>query len=105
MTTPTQTQHPWRASLRTGGAVAVSGLTAAAAAAPLIGDFVTEQWPDTPATTVVVAGVGIVTGASVLVNRILLLPAVNRFLTKIGLGPQPQSEVQAPFGEGEDRFE
>lgn len=88
----TQTTHPWRASLRTGGAVAISALGAAAAAGPLISDFVNEQFPGTPAGSAVLAGVGFIAGLSVLVNRLALLAPVAAFFTKIGLGPAPKED-------------
>ncbi|MDF2693696.1 MAG: uncharacterized protein K0S65_2079 [Labilithrix sp.] len=92
---PTQSAHPWRASLRTGGAVLVAGLAAAAAVGPEIVQFVEAQFPGSPAVAYVVSGVGIVTGLSVAVNRIALLAPVTKFLTMLGLGPAPKSEVAA----------
>lgn len=86
----TQSTHPWRASLRTGGAVAVSGLSAAAVAGPVIAEFVNEQFPGTPVAAATVGVVGFVAGLSVLVNRVALLGPVADFFTKIGLGATPK---------------
>lgn len=92
MAESTQKKYPWRASIRTGGAVAIAALTAAAAAGPLIADFVAEQFPGTPAAAVTLAVVVFVSGLSTLVNRLILLAPVAALFQKIGLGPVPKAE-------------
>ena len=87
---PTQTVHPWRAALRTGGAITVSLILALAAIGPLTFEFVEDQFPGSPAAAIVAASAGFIAGLAILVNRIALLPAVSAFLTKIGLGPAPK---------------
>lgn len=89
-TEPTQVRRPWRAALRTGGAVAVSLLVALAAIGPYVVEFVSEQFPGSPAVGIVAGVSGFIVGLSVLVNRIALLPAVSALLTKIGMGPMPK---------------
>lgn len=91
-TEPTQVRRPWRASLRTGGAVALSLLTALALIGPEVVKFVSEQFPGSPAVGIVAGASGFIVGLSVLVNRIALLPAVSALLTKIGMGPTPKEQ-------------
>jgi len=89
-TAPTQVRRPWRASLRTGGAVAVSLLTALALVGPEVVKFVSEQFPGSPAVAIVASVSGFIVGLAVLVNRVALIPAVSDLLTKLGLGPTPK---------------
>ena len=89
----TQSAYPWRASLRTGGSVAIAGLAAAAAIGPEVADFVSTQFPGSPAEAIVLSAVGIIAAASVAVNRIVLLGPVATFLQKIGLGPAPKESA------------
>ena len=89
MAESTQSAHPWRASIRTGGAVLVSGLAAAAVVGPEVAEFVESQWPGSAGSAIVLSAVGVVAAASSLVNRIALLAPVADFLDKIGLGPTP----------------
>lgn len=86
----TQVKRPWRAALRTGGSVAVAVLIALAAIGPVAVEFVTEQFPGSPAVGIVGGVSGLIVAASVAVNRIALLPAVSALLTKIGMGPTPK---------------
>jgi hypothetical protein len=88
---PTQSAHPWRASIRTAGAVGVAAIAALAAIGPELVTFVSEQFPGSPAVGVVAAGSGFVVGLSLLVNRVALLAPVASFLQKIGLGPTPKT--------------
>jgi uncharacterized membrane protein HdeD (DUF308 family) len=89
-TTTTQTVHPWRAALRTGGAIFIALLFALAAVGPLVVEFVGDQFPGSPAEAIVAGTVGFIVGLSVLVNRVALLPAVSALLTRVGLGPAPK---------------
>lgn len=87
--TPTQTAHPWRASVRTALSVALALLTALAVAGPSIVDFVSEQFPGSPAVGIVASVIGFIVGLSLLVNRLILLGPVAELIQKIGLGPVP----------------
>lgn len=87
---PTQTAHPWRASVRTALSVALALLGALAVAGPEIVKFVAEQFPDSPAAGIVASVVGFIVGLSLLVNRVILLAPVASFFQKIGLGPVPK---------------
>lgn len=74
--TPTQQRYPWRAALRTG----LSALIALASLLPLIFAGV-----DVPAGGMA----GQVLAVAVFINRLMLIPGVNEWLTSIGLGPTP----------------
>lgn len=85
----TQNVFPWRAALRTGGAVTLSLIAALAVIGPEVVTFVGQQFPGSPAVGIV-SGVSVfIVGLSVLVNRIALLGPVASFLLKIGFGPAP----------------
>ena len=95
--TPTQVQHPWRATLRTGVAVLLGILVTIPLVWAIIGDeLAAVGWTIPEPVSVVVATVitAVVVAASV-VTRIMAIPQVSDWLTRLGLGPAPQ-------GEGED---
>lgn len=74
--TPTQQRYPWRAALRTG----LAALIALASLLPYV--FASLEVP--------VAGLGgQVLAVAVFINRLMLVPGVNEWLTSIGLGPTP----------------
>lgn len=98
----TQSNHPWRASLRTAGSVLLAVIAALAVVGPEIVTFVEEQFPGSPAVGVVAGVSAFIVGLSALLNRIILLPAVDTLLTRIGLGPTPKKE---PYVEGEGLFQ
>lgn len=95
MAESTQSAHPWRASIRTGLAVAPVVLLGASAAGEEIAAFISEQFPDTPVAAAVLSASVFISGLAVLVNRLMLLDKVSAALTVIGLGPKPKSEVTA----------
>lgn len=97
--TPTQVQHPWRATLRTVLAnilgVILVGAPALAVAWGIIVDEASKAGVQLPGEVVLIAsgiltGIAIVTGA---VTRIMAIPAVSEWLTRIGLGPAPKTET------------
>ncbi len=90
-TTPTQVIHPWRASLRTGGQTFLAALGLAVLTAPMISEFVNQFWPDSPVLAWIAGGAAFAGALSTLITRIMALPLVNDFLTKIGLGANPAS--------------
>lgn len=73
----TQTRYPWRAALRT-------GLAALVALASLLPYVFTSL--DIPA----VGAAGQALAVAVFINRLMLVPGVNEWLTSIGLGPAPK---------------
>jgi len=83
--TATQTQHPWRATVRT----ALAFLAGAALAAPVLYTAVTNENPEL-ATGAAATALAI----SAAVTRVMAVPFVNERLTRIGLGAEPK--VKAP---------
>lgn len=84
---PTQTQHPWRATVRTVVATIIGW-------APFVPAIVAAVEGDNRGALGPV-GVAAITAAGV-VTRVMAVPAVNRALTKIGLGSTPASELDPP---------
>ena len=95
--TPTQVAYPWRATLRTGLAVLLGILVTIPLVWAIVGDelaavgwAVPEPWA--AIITAIVTGCVV---ASSAITRIMAIPQVSDWLTRLGLGPAPQ-------GEGED---
>ncbi|MEV5068937.1 hypothetical protein MRBLMI12_000494 [Microbacterium sp. LMI12-1-1.1] len=93
MAESTQSAHPWRASFRTGIAVAPVVLAGAAAAGEEIAKFVAEQFPGTSAAAVALSVSAFAVGLSILVNRLMLTEKVAAALEAIGLGPKPKGDA------------
>ena len=96
---PTQVAYPWRATLRTGLAVLLGILVTIPLVWAIVGDelaavgwAVPEPWA--AIITAIVTGCVV---ASSAITRIMAIPQVSDWLTRLGLGPAPQGE-----GEGED---
>ena len=89
----TQVEHPWRAALRTGVNTALSVLALAVVALPLISEFVSEFWPGSPVVAWIATAVAFAGAIATLINRLILLPAFNDLLTRIGLGPAPKGQT------------
>ena len=94
--TPTQVAHPWRASFRT----AVAVLLGLALVLPIVWAIIGEElekvgWviPE-PVGTVVGVIIAAVTAAAAIVTRVMAIPAVSDWLTKMHLGPTPAGETQ-----------
>ena len=92
----TQVEHPWRASARTGVAV----LVALAVVVPIAWRIIIEEieragWkiPDqlTADAAAVIAGL---TAASAIITRIMAIPQVSDWLTRLGLGPEPPERAE-----------
>jgi hypothetical protein len=77
----TQTKHPWRATVRTGLAITLPLV----AGAPLLYAAATAH---DPAAATGVAGSILAVSAGI--TRVMNLPLVNTFLTRIGLGAEPK---------------
>lgn len=82
---PTQTSHPWKATLRT----IVSVVLSLAAAAPVIFTAITDQSPELATGAFATA-----LAASAAITRLMALPVINDLLTKIGLGATPRSDKE-----------
>ncbi|AJT42428.1 hypothetical protein [Psychromicrobium lacuslunae] len=78
---PTQTRFPWRTAFRTGLALILPLI----AGAPLIYQAATNH--DPAAASGVAGAVLLVTGG---ITRVMAIPVVNEFLTKIGIGATPK---------------
>ena len=94
--TPTQVAHPWRAALRT----AVAVLLGLALVLPIVWAIIGEElekvgWaiPE-PVGTVVGVIIAAVTAAAAIVTRVMAIPAVSDWLTKMHLGPTPAGKTQ-----------
>ena len=75
--TPTQTRHPWRATLRTVVAI-------------LLGLATLLPYVVADANIPTEGAVGQALAVSALVTRIMAIPAVNAWLTQFGLGASPK---------------
>jgi hypothetical protein len=89
-TTPTQVERPWRTSIRTGIQVALSFIALYSVAAEPINEFIAKFWPDSPVIAVVTGVGAILSGAGLVITRIMALPQVDAFLTAIGIGAKPK---------------
>lgn len=78
----TQTKHPWRATVRTTLQIGLPLV----AGAPLLYQAATAH---DPAGATGVAG--LILGVAAGITRVMALPLVNDFLTKIGIGAEPKS--------------
>ena len=94
--TPTQVAHPWRASLRT----AVAVLLGLALVLPIVWAIIGEElekvgWaiPE-PVGTVVGVIIAAITAAAAIVTRVMAIPAVSDWLTRLNLGPTPAGKTQ-----------
>jgi hypothetical protein len=88
--TPTQTVHPWKAALRTAVQVLTTLVLLWPALSAVLEDTALNlgwEWalPTIGAVTVLAAGLA----------RVMAIPAVNAWLTKIGLGAQPAEAQHA----------
>ena len=93
---PTQVAYPWRATLRTGLAVLLGLAVVLPAVWAIIGDeLAAVGWtiPE-PVSVVVATVIAAVVAAASVVTRIMAIPQVSDWLTKVGLGPAPQGEFE-----------
>lgn len=77
-----QTKYPWRATART----ALAFITGAALAAPVLYTAVTNESPE-QATGAGLAALAVSAG----ITRIMAVPFVNEWLTRVGLGAEPKT--------------
>lgn len=96
--TPTQVEHPWRASLRTALFVVVPLLVLVVGIVPEVIQIILEE---TVRAGVVLpewvrpALLGLsaaTTAIAAILNRIALLPRANELLTALRIGPKPPAE-------------
>lgn len=87
---PTQVAHPWKATIRTVIQTFLSVAAVLALIAPEIEAFVAEWWPGSPVVAWIGIGAAFVASVAGVVTRVMAIPAVNEFLTKVGLGATPR---------------
>ena len=93
--TPTQVLYPWRAAVRTGLAVLVGLSVVLPVAWGIIGDELAKhgwQVPE-PVAAFVAALIAVVSVAAGIVTRIMAIPQVSDLLTRVGIGPTPNTEA------------
>lgn len=77
-----QTKYPWRATART----ALAFISGAALSAPVLYTAVTNESPEQA------TGAGLMAlSISAAITRVMAVPFVNEWLTKIGLGAEPKT--------------
>ncbi len=96
---PTQVTHSTRAALRTALQTFIPGLIAALAVLPpliqsILGDQSVPGWLR-GWLTVAAAGVAVVAG---IVAKVMNVPGVNAWLTKLGVGAKPAAAVPVTVG-------
>lgn len=89
---PTQTVHPWKATLRTAVAVIIGVGVVAPTALGIFQDQLGGYIPPEVMAWIVWA-VGLAVAVSLTVTRIMAIPQVNAWLTSIGLGATPKSDA------------
>lgn len=87
----TQVEHPWRATLRTAGAVTLAMVLLIPPVIGVVRDVLAEHNIAVPAQLdVILAGITVgITVATTIVQRVMLLPGVDALLTRLGIGPTP----------------
>ncbi len=85
---PTQVQYPWRAAIRTSLAYVVAAGIVLPIAYGIIADQLSEYLPADGLANLAWL-VGLVVAVSGVITRIMAIPAVNDWLTTIGVGPTP----------------
>jgi hypothetical protein len=78
-----QTRYPWRATVRT----TIAFITGAASAAPFLYTAVTNESPEAA------TGAGLLAlSVSAGITRLMAVPFVNEWLTRLGLGAEPKQK-------------
>ena len=93
---PTQTRYPWRAAVRT----ALAYIAGAGIVVPLLWAAAQETLGVYLSPTVIAAlawTVGLILAASAFVTRIMAIPAVNDWLTRVlNIGAAPKGPAYTP---------
>ena len=85
---PTQVKYPWRAALRT----ALAYIVAAGIVVPAVWVIAQDTLAGYLPPQVITAAawtVGLIVAVSALVTRVIAIPQVNDWLTKLGVGAAP----------------
>lgn len=87
----TQVAYPWKATVRTMIQVAVPTLGALALVLGYINDAFPELPPEVSAW--IVGAAALLVSLAGLITRVMAIPAVEDFLTKLGLGATPANTI------------
>jgi len=89
----TQVVYPWKAALRTAVQVGIPTVLTLAVVLPEIVQIVLDEFGETMPEAVrlwLLAAAGAITGVAVVLTRVMAIPSVNAFLTRLGLGATPK---------------
>lgn len=89
----TQVVYPWKAALRTAVQVGIPTVLTLGVVLPMIIQIVLDEFGEQmpPALRLWFLGAaGVITGIALVLTRIMAIPAVNAWLTKLGLGATPK---------------
>jgi len=92
--TPTQSAHPWRATLRTAIAVGIPTVLGLLVVLPEIIQVILDELGETMPDGLrlwLVAAASLIVAISSAVTRIMAIPGVNAWLTSLGLGASPKA--------------
>jgi hypothetical protein len=93
---PTQVTHPFKAVLRTIFQNIIVWVPAVILAAPMLSEFIEENFPGTPVPAAIIAVTAFLISATGFVARLMAIPAINSAFTKIGLGATPKKAELSP---------
>ena len=93
---PTQVRYPWRAAVRTGLAVLVGLSLVLPVAWGIVNDELARHgWVvSAPVAATVATLIAIVSVAAGIVTRIMAIPQVSDLLTRVGIGPTPNTDAK-----------
>lgn len=97
---PTQVKYPWRAALRT----ALAYIVAAGIVVPMVWAIAQDTLGPYLSPEVVTATawtVGLIVAVSAFVTRVIAIPKVNAWLTKLGVGAAPAPAATKPTEDDE----
>lgn len=92
---PTQVKYPWRAALRT----VLAYLVAAGIVVPAVWSIAQDTLAGYLSPEVITAAawtVGLIVAVSAFVTRVIAIPKVNAWLTKLGVGATPAPDAPKP---------
>ena len=92
---PTQVKYPWRAALRT----VLAYVVAAGIVVPAVWSIAQDTLAGYLSPEVVTAAawtVGLIVAVSAFVTRVIAIPQVNAWLTKLGVGATPAPDAPKP---------
>ena len=92
---PTQVKYPWRAALRT----VLAYLVAAGIVVPAVWSIAQDTLAGYLSPEVITAAawtVGLIVAVSAFVTRVIAIPKVNAWLTKLGVGATPAQAAPKP---------